>query len=79
MDPPISKRVQLSTGPEVGYTHWGQQVFYLRNCIETTDSETVLSGKVSIIRQEKNKRLYELHMDLAVGEGQSKSLIYESP
>jgi protein arginine N-methyltransferase 1 len=26
---PVTKRVTLSTGPEVGYTHWGQQVFIL--------------------------------------------------
>lgn len=25
---PVAKRVVLSTGPEVGYTHWGQQVRY---------------------------------------------------
>lgn len=25
---PASRRVVLSTGPEMGYTHWGQQVFY---------------------------------------------------
>jgi protein arginine N-methyltransferase 1 len=26
-DNQVSKRVKLSTGPEVGYTHWGQQVY----------------------------------------------------
>jgi type I protein arginine methyltransferase len=26
VDSPVSRRVTLSTGPEVGYTHWGQQV-----------------------------------------------------
>jgi protein arginine N-methyltransferase 1 len=26
---PVTHRVTLSTGPEAGYTHWGQQVFRL--------------------------------------------------
>ena len=26
---PLQSSVVLSTGPENGYTHWGQQVFYL--------------------------------------------------
>ena len=29
---PATQRVLLSTGPEVGYTHWGQQVSFLHVC-----------------------------------------------
>jgi protein arginine N-methyltransferase 1 len=30
---PVAKRVILSTGPEVGYTHWGQQVSQMENAL----------------------------------------------
>ena len=28
VETPATRRVTLSTGPEAGYTHWGQQVLY---------------------------------------------------
>lgn len=64
---PAVKEVTLSTGPEVGYTHWGQQVFYLPNSIDCTP-DTHLHGTVSMTRQEKNKRLYSLHLDMLVDD-----------
>jgi protein arginine N-methyltransferase 1 len=75
---PVTKRVQLSTGPEAGYTHWGQQVFYLMEAIDCTP-ETKLHGNVAMVRQEKNKRLYNMKIDMAVDDGDSKELIYEVP
>jgi type I protein arginine methyltransferase len=75
---PATKRVILSTGPEVGYTHWGQQVFYLRDAIECPGN-TSLSGNLSMVRQEVNKRLYDMHFSVAVNNGDEKEYKYEIP
>lgn len=75
---PATKRVILSTGPEVGYTHWGQQVFYLPDPLHC-ESETKLHGVVSMLRQEKNKRLYNLHLTFQQDEGEAQKGIYEIP
>lgn len=64
---PATKRVTLSTGPEAGYTHWGQQVFYLHDAIDCS-AETKLHGNVSMTRQVKNKRLYDLNLDFKVDD-----------
>eukprot|EP01038_Epipyxis_sp_PR26KG_P005788 gene5788-7986_t len=75
---PVSQRVTLSTGPEAGYTHWGQQVFYLKDAVDCS-SDTRLHGTVEMLRQEKNKRLYSMNIDLLVdGEAVSKGS-YEIP
>lgn len=75
---PVKKRIVLSTGPEVGTTHWGQQVFYLKNAIECTPG-TQIRGQVAMIRQEKNKRLYNLHLTVQVDDGETSSYLYEIP
>jgi protein arginine N-methyltransferase 1 len=75
---PVAKRVVLSTGPEVGYTHWGQQVFYLKDAIECT-SDTAISGSLELIRQDKNKRLYSLLIDVSVDGSKPNSYRYEIP
>jgi protein arginine N-methyltransferase 1 len=66
---PAVKRVTLSTGPEAGYTHWGQQVFYLHDAIDCT-TDTKLHGNVEMVRQTKNKRLYELNLDFKVDDSE---------
>ena len=75
---PVSRRVTLSTGPEGGYTHWGQQVFYLQKCIDCT-GDTKLHGTVRMPRQEKNKRLYNLELVLHVDDGAPQQYKYEIP
>jgi protein arginine N-methyltransferase 1 len=75
---PVAKRVVLSTGPEVGYTHWGQQVFYLKDAIECA-SDTVISGSLELVRQDKNKRLYSLLIDVSVDGSKPNSYRYEIP
>lgn len=75
---PAVKRVNLSTGPEEGYTHWGQQVFYLKDAVDCS-LDTRIHGSVSMLRQEKNKRLYNLHLEVAVDDIESKSFVYEIP
>ena len=75
---PAEKRVTLSTGPEVGYTHWGQQVFYLKNAIDCTP-DTTISGDLALVRQDANKRLYNLHISVKVDDGESEKFVYEIP
>lgn len=77
---PVTKRVILSTGPEAGNTHWGQQVFYLKDAIDTSSGQAI-RGIVSMTRQEKNKRLYNLNINFAVDgiEDSEQKLVYEIP
>ena len=75
---PAAKRVTLSTGPEVGYTHWGQQVFYLRDPVDCS-GEMTLHGTVEMVRQEKNKRLYNVRVNSAADDGASVTGVYEVP
>jgi protein arginine N-methyltransferase 1 len=78
VESPATKRVTLSTGPEVGYTHWGQQVFYLKDPIDCTPG-TCIMGSLEMIRQEKNKRLYNLNMTARVDDSPPFSATYEIP
>ena len=73
---PAQKRIILSTGPEAGYTHWGQQVFYLKDAVDCTP-ETTIKGFMELVRQDKNKRLYNLLLDVAVDDGKSQHFKYE--
>ncbi len=77
---PVNQRVVLTTGPEGGRTHWGQQVFYLPDCIDC-DPSTKLHGKFNMVRQSKNQRLYNIKIDLKVGEDEEDriSAVYEMP
>lgn len=75
---PAPKRVVLSTGPEQGYTHWGQQVFYLEKPIDCTP-DTKLHGDLEMFRQEKNKRLYNLKFGLKIDDGEENESVYEIP
>jgi hypothetical protein len=54
------------------------QVFYLNNPIDCS-SDTSLHGNIEMIRQEKNKRLYNLKIDNAVDDLPSTLGIYEIP
>jgi protein arginine N-methyltransferase 1 len=76
---PCTKRVTLSTGPEVGYTHWGQQVFYLAEPVDCS-TDTRLHGTVSMTRQGKNKRLYNLNLQHSVDDQtEPLKVTYEIP
>ena len=75
---PVSKRVTLTTGPEGGYTHWGQQVFYLKDELNCS-SNNVISGSLEMVRQQKNKRLYELNLSYRLNEDPSIHSKYEIP
>eukprot|EP00607_Mallomonas_marina_P002134 CAMPEP_0182434426 /NCGR_PEP_ID=MMETSP1167-20130531/69738_1 /TAXON_ID=2988 /ORGANISM="Mallomonas Sp, Strain CCMP3275" /LENGTH=358 /DNA_ID=CAMNT_0024624291 /DNA_START=54 /DNA_END=1130 /DNA_ORIENTATION=+ len=75
---PTTNRVTLSTGPEVGYTHWGQQVFYTKDCMDC-QPDSKISGTVALVRQEKNKRLYDLQLVHALDDGEPTKAKYEIP
>lgn len=77
---PLTHKVQLSTAPEVGYTHWGQQIFYFTEGLEAP-AGTKLHGSVSLTRQARNKRMYNFNLNLKVDENaaMSRELHYEIP
>jgi len=53
----------LSTGPENGYTHWGQQTFYLSSSIPLLKNQTThLVGSLEMIRTKANSRLYNCRL-----------------
>ena len=57
--PRLDAPSHLSTGPENGYTHWGQQTFYFPNSIPVLGDETVrLRGSLGMMRTKENARLY---------------------
>lgn len=57
--PLLSNPAFLSTGPENGYTHWGQQVFHLLSSIPVLQGETTrLQGSLEMTRSKENARLY---------------------
>jgi protein arginine N-methyltransferase 1 len=57
--PKLSHPSFLSTGPENGYTHWGQQVFYFNAGIPLLQGETTkLAGGLEMVRTKENARLY---------------------
>lgn len=57
--PILSKPAFLSTGPENGYTHWGQQIFHFLSSIPLIAGETTnLKGSLEMTRSKENARLY---------------------
>ena len=57
--PQLTSPALLSTGPEAGYTHWGQQTFYLVSPIPLIQGETTnLKGSIEMMRTKENTRLY---------------------
>jgi protein arginine N-methyltransferase 1 len=65
-------------GPEGGYTHWGQQVFYLKDGIDCT-TDTHIKGTVTMPRQDKNKRLYNMDVVVQVDDREPQQFKYEIP
>lgn len=61
LDPTI-----LSTGPEMGYTHWGQQVFYFASGIPLMQGQTTnITGSLEMTRTKENARLYNCRIKYA--------------
>lgn len=59
--PEMSSPAYLSTGPEMGYTHWGQQVFHLPSPLPLLAGQTTrLQGTLEMTRTEESARLYNV-------------------
>ena len=57
--PKINNPSFLSTGPENGYTHWGQQVFYFQSAMPLLREQTTrMKGTIELTRTKENARLY---------------------
>ncbi|KAL3915095.1 MAG: hypothetical protein SGILL_005806 [Bacillariaceae sp.] len=57
--PKLAHPTTLSTGPENGYTHWGQQCFYLPAAIPLMKGQTTrMVGTIEMTRTKENARLY---------------------
>jgi protein arginine N-methyltransferase 1 len=54
-------KVTLSTAPNVGYTHWGQQCFFLHPSIATQGADRV-EGNINIVRRKDNQRLMNVEI-----------------
>ncbi|KAL7540134.1 hypothetical protein ACHAWF_006602 [Thalassiosira exigua] len=57
--PKVQTPTHLSTGPEIGVTHWGQQVFYLPSnfpLIQGKDNK--VNGRMELVRKKESARLY---------------------
>lgn len=64
--PKISAPAFLSTGPENGYTHWGQQVFYFSSGIPLLQGQTTnITGTIEMTRTKENARLYNCRINYA--------------
>lgn len=59
--PKVPNPAHLSTGPEMGYTHWGQQVFHLPSAIPLLpDQTTSIVGTMEMMRTKESARLYNV-------------------
>ncbi|KAG5178611.1 S-adenosyl-L-methionine-dependent methyltransferase [Tribonema minus] len=56
---PLPVPVLLSTAPDNGYTHWGQQVFYLE-VPHWVPRGGAVEGTLALTRQKENIRLYDV-------------------
>ncbi|VEU42704.1 unnamed protein product [Pseudo-nitzschia multistriata] len=63
--PVLSTPVKLDTGPEQGYTHWGQQAFYFKDPVLVPNDEAGthttyrLKGSLEMFRARDNTRMYK--------------------
>jgi protein arginine N-methyltransferase 1 len=57
--PKMTNPAYLTTGPEAGYTHWGQQIFHSMSSIPLIQGETTrIEGSLEMTRSKDNARLY---------------------
>mmetsp|Transcript_50110 Transcript_50110/g.121414 ORF Transcript_50110/g.121414 Transcript_50110/m.121414 type:complete len:442 (+) Transcript_50110:137-1462(+) len=62
----------LSTGPENGYTHWGQQVFYFLSGVPILQGETTkIVGTIEMMRTKENARLYNCRIKHSVSRSKN--------
>jgi protein arginine N-methyltransferase 1 len=72
--PKMSHPAFLSTGPENGYTHWGQQTFYFQSGIPLLKGETTrLEGSLEMMRTKENARLYNCRIKYSSSRRKSEN------
>lgn len=61
--PKLTRPSFLSTDPEAGFTHWGQQVFYFPASIPLLKGQTTqLAGTIEMMRTKESARLYNVRL-----------------
>ena len=80
---PCLEVVTLSTHPKMGYTHWGQQVFFLKEPLDLGPGD-VLHGTMSMYRTKESARLYHVAINYSVDRCSGipfgpVELVYEVP
>jgi type I protein arginine methyltransferase len=66
----------LSTGPDNGYTHWGQQTFYFLSSIPLLKGETTrLHGGLEMMRTKENSRMYNLRISYCSARRRSEEAV----
>lgn len=71
--PKLEHPAFLSTGPDAGYTHWGQQIFHYMSSIPLLPGETTrLQGSIGMSRTEDNARLYKTRIRYEVSRRKTK-------
>lgn len=72
--PKVSNPAHLSTGPEMGYTHWGQQVFHLPSAIPLLpDQTTRIVGSLEMMRTKESARLYNVRFQFVASRRKTGS------
>ena len=73
---PASNIVTLDTSPSGGYTHWGQQCFFVdptlvRDAVRRAGGRAPLAtkGRLSLTRQAGAARLYDVHATIETEDG----------
>lgn len=64
---PVKSPVELSTAPSEGYTHWAQEVCFLRHSVSLKAGD-VIRGSMTMNRRRDNKRMYNIGVQFAVNE-----------
>ena len=83
--PLLTKPAFLSTGPENGYTHWGQQVFHFLSGIPLIKGETTrLEGGLEMTRSKENARLYNCRIRYnstrsKLQDGKETTVLHKTP
>eukprot|EP01041_Mallomonas_annulata_P001188 gene1188-2312_t len=75
---PAVRPVRLSTGPEMGYTHWGQQVMFLKEPLYVREDD-IMSGRLAMKRRIDNRRTYNILLDVGHNNGTQTPFVYELP
>lgn len=82
--PQLQQPAFLTTGPENGYTHWGQQTFDLLSSIPLLKGETTnIKGHLEMMRTKENSRLYNCRISYSSSrrkssEGKDGKLLMKS-